>query len=415
MPHSDAAGADRGNYAAAIMRPDWSCYALSPADLRNQDFQKILLIKLSAVGDVVHTIPVLNKLRRRYPTARLDWLVTPPIAELLRHHPGITNIIEFERDAWLTPWRLAPFAAYARLIAKLRATAYDLVIDMHGQFRTAALALATGAPARIGFDRPRVGVWDASPRKFPEQARKHAWQGAREGSWLAYTHHIAVPTLDLHAVDRYLNVSSILGLDKDPANFSFPIPQSAKSRIDSLLRQHGIDRANFVTIAPGTIWETKHWGNDKFAQIARHFMSKGLAAVLIGSQRERIICEEVSDLAPGAVDLAGMTTLSELAALIQRSTISITNDSGPMHLAVALDRPVVSIFGPTDSIWIGPYRRTNAVLHADLPCSPCYLRQLKHCNHGHACMHSVSTLAVIERAESLLQASEDRLANARAT
>ena len=155
-----------------------------------------------------------------------------------------------------------------------------------------------------------------------------------------------------------MNVGSILGLDKGPADFSFPIPKAANSRIDTLLRQHGIDRADVVAIAPGTIW-TKHWGNDKFAQVARHFLSKGFAVVLIGSQRERIACEEVADLAAGAVDLAGMTTLSELAALIHRSTISITNDSGPMHLAVALNRPVVSIFGPTDPLWIGPRDRRH--------------------------------------------------------
>jgi heptosyltransferase I len=385
---------------------------LPPDDLRNQQFRKILLIKLSAVGDVVHTIPVLNKLRRRYPTAHLNWLVTPPIAELLRHHPAITNVIEFEREAWSKPWRLAPFAAYARLAAKLRAAAYDLVIDMHGQFRTAGLTLATGAPARIGFDRPRARVWDASPRKFPLEARKHAWQGAREGSWLAYTHHIAVPTLDLHAVDRYLNIGSILGLDKGPADFSFPIPQTANSRVDSLLHQHGIDHDRLVIMAPGTVWETKHWGIDKFAKVAQHFISQGFAVVLIGSQRERAVCEEVADLASGAIDLAGMTTLSELAALIRRSALNITNDSGPMHLAVALNRPVISIFGPTDPIWIGPYGRPHAVLHADLPCSPCYLRRLKECRHDHACMEGVSPLAVIGRAESVLEQPANRLANA---
>ena len=387
---------------------------LSPADLTRREFRKILLIKLSAVGDVVHTIPVLNKLRRRYPLAQLDWLVTPAIAELLRHHPAITNIIEFEREAWSKPWRLEPFASYLRLASRLRAAAYDLVVDMHGQFRTAALTLATGAPARIGFDRPRAGVWDASPRKFPEQARKHAWQGAREGSWLAYTHHIPVPTLDLHAVDRYLNVGPILGLDREPADFSFPIPQSAVSQVETLLAQHGANRAEIVIMAPGTIWETKQWGSEKFAQVAAHFLSKGLAVILIGSQRERVVCEEVAALSPGAIDLAGRTALSELAALIRRSAISVTNDSGPMHLAVALDRPVVSIFGPTDPVWIGPYRRANAVLHADLECSPCYLRRLKHCHHGHACMHNVSAPAVIERAERILSASQNRLAHAQA-
>jgi heptosyltransferase I len=385
---------------------------LPSVDLSNHDFRKILLVKLSAVGDVVHTIPVLNKLRRRYPSAQLDWLVTPTIAELLRHHPAITRIIEFEREAWSKPWRLAPFASYARLAAELRRAAYDLVIDMHGQFRTAVLTLATGAPARIGFDRPRARVWDASPRKFPEQARKHAWQGAREGSWIAYTHHIKVPTLDLHAVDRYLNVGSILGLDREPADFSFPIPQSAVSRVETLLAQHGANRGDFVIMAPGTIWETKHWGSDKFAKVAGHFMSKGFAVVLIGSQRERAVCEEVTGLAPGAVNLAGLTTLSELTALIHRSAICITNDSGPMHLAVALNRPVTSIFGPTDPIWIGPYGRANAVLQANLECSPCYLRRLKHCRHDHACMRNVSALAVIERAESALRVSETRITSA---
>jgi heptosyltransferase-1 len=388
---------------------------LPPADLTRRDFRKILLIKLSAVGDVVHTIPVLNKLRRRYPTAQLDWLVTPAIAELLRHHPAITNVIEFEREAWSTPWRLTPFASYARLAAKLRSAAYDLVVDMHGQFRTAALTLATGAPARIGFDRPRASVWDASPRKFSEQARKHAWQGAREGSWLAYTHHIPVPTLDLHAVDRYLNVGPILGLDREPADFSFPIPQSAVSRVDALLGEHDASRAGIVIMAPGTIWETKRWGGDKFAKVAEHFLSRGFAVILIGSRRERVVCEEVAALAPGAVDLAGMTTVSELSALIRRSAISITNDSGPMHLAVALDRPVLSIFGPTDAVWIGPYKRANAVLQADLHCSPCYLRKLKHCRHDHACMRSVSPLAVIERAESILSARQCQFAPAQAS
>lgn len=225
------------------------------ADLRTRDFRRILLIKLSAVGNVIHTIPVLNKLRRRYPAAQLDWLVTPAIGELLRHHPGISNIIAFEREDWTALWRLTPLFGYARLAAKLRNTAYDLVVDMHGQFRTALFALATGAPVRIGFDRPRASVWDATSRSFSEEARKHAWQGAREGSWLAYTHHIPVPTLDLHAVDRYLNVGPLLGLDDSAADFSFPIPADAAKRVEALLQAHGAARAKLAVLAPGTIWE----------------------------------------------------------------------------------------------------------------------------------------------------------------
>jgi heptosyltransferase-1 len=378
---------------------------LELAVLRYRDFRRILLIKLSAVGDVVHTIPVLNKLRRRYPSARIDWLITPAIAELLRHHPAISNVVEFDRTEWSAPWRWSAFTSSARLAGKLRAVDYDLVVDMHGQFRTAVLALATRAPVRIGFDRPRAEVWEASARTLPAEARKHAWKGAREGSWLAYTHHIRVPTLDVHAVDRYLSVGPMLGLDEEAADFSFPIPVAAASRIDWLLQEHGIGGlgpSGLLTIAPGTIWETKHWRSEAFAEVARHFMRKGFAVALIGSVRERTACEEVATLAPGSVNLAGETTLTELAAIIRRSTICLTNDSGPMHLAVALGRPVVSIFGPTDPLWIGPYRRVDAVLQAGLSCAPCYLRLLSRCPHDHACMREVSAHAAIERIEMSL-------------
>jgi heptosyltransferase-1 len=379
--------------------------SLPSADLKRRDFRRILLIKLSAVGDVVQTIPLLNALRRRYPSAQIDWLVTPAIAELLRHNPAISNVIEFAREDWSRPWTPTPYVNYARLASKLRANTYDLVLDVHGQFRTAVFVLATGAPVRIGFDRPRAGVWDASPRHFPKEARKHAWQGAREGSWLAYTHHIPIPTLDIHAVDRYLGVGPMLGLEAGAPDFSFPIPPAASDSVDALLRDRALVGAPLLLMAPGTIWETKHWGTDKFAEVARHFLRRGFAVALMGSRRERLLCEDVARLAPGAVDIAGETTLTELAALIRRSTISVTNDSGPMHFAVALGRPVVSIFGPTDPIWIGPYGRDGAVLQAGVPCSPCLLRQLSRCRFGHVCMENVSARAVIERMEDAINRS----------
>ena len=383
-------------------------------ELRNRDFRKILLIKLSAVGDVVHTFPVLNKLRRRYPAARLDWLVTPAIGELLQHNPAISNVIEFARDERSAPWRIAPFVAAARLVAQLRATEYDLVIDLQGQLRSAFFAFTSGAPVRIGFDKPRADIWRTLSRKIPEEARKHAWQGAREASWLAYTDHIALPTLDIHPVERYLGVGPMLGLDGGPADFSFPIPPEAHARIEALADYYDIAKAKLLVLAPGTNWETKQWRGEAFAEVARHFMQKGFAVTLIGSDRERALCDDVAKLAPGTINLAGETTLSELAALISRAAICVTNDSGPMHLAVALGRPVVSVFGPTDPVWAGPYRRDGAVLRADLPCSPCYLRQLSRCMHGHDCMQKVSAAAVIERAESMLNDRPGKPAEAQA-
>lgn len=373
--------------------------SLDPARLPGHEFRRILLIKLSALGDVVQTVPVLNKLRRRYPAARIDWLLTPAFAELLQGHPAVTRLMLFEREQWSTPW--SALMSLRRLAADLRAADYDLVVDLHGQLRSALLTLATGAPIRIGFDRPRPQVWEASGRKLPPEARRHAWQGARECSWLAYTHRIAIPTLDVHAIDRYLSIGPMLGLDRDEPDFSFPISRAADQRVDRMLDGRGAAH-RLLTIAPGTVWETKHWRREGFAEVARHFLKRGFAVALIGSAREHEACREVAAAAPGVINLAGQTLLSDLAALIRRSSICLTNDSGPMHLAVALDRPVASIFGPTDEVWIGPYRRPGAVLRTDLPCAPCYLRALKRCPHGHACMSGISAQMVIDRLEASL-------------
>jgi len=366
---------------------------LHAEELAATEFSRILIIKLSALGDVIHTIPVLHKLRRRYPNARIDWLTSPAIAELLRPHAAISNVIEIARNDWLSPSRWSALAA----------TNYDLVVDMHGQLRTALLTLATKAPVRIGFDRPRASVWKASSRVLPRQARRHAWKGAREGSWIAYTHHMPVPTLEAHAVDRYLPVAAMLRCDREAADFSMTIAPRPRARIQILLDQHRLGE-KLLTIAPGTIWETKHWRTEGFAEVARHFISRTFTVALIGSAREVEACNAVAAAAPGAANFAGQTTLPELAALIERSTICLTNDSGPMHLAVALGRPVVSIFGPTDPIWIGPYGRPHAVLQAQLPCSPCYLRVLSRCRYDHACMQQVSAAAVIERMDRELAA-----------
>lgn len=384
---------------------------MDSAQLRTHEFRRILLIKLSAVGDVVHTIPVLNKLRERYPDARIDWLLKPGPAELIRHHPAVTNVVLFPDQDLRAPWQDArqAFKRFTGIVGSLRSAAYDLVIDMHGQFRTASLAFLTGAPVRIGFDRPRAAVWEGSERKLPPGVYKHAWVGAREGSWLAYTHRMALPTLDVHAVDRYLRLGLMLGFDGGHADFSFPIPEGSTRRAQALLDAHGIGSdAGFVLLAPGTVWETKQWRPAGFAEVARHFVAKGRPVVLVGSRSEIATCREIAGSAPGALDLSGKTTLSELAAVMSRAAVAVTNDSGPMHLAVALDRPVVSVFGPTDAVWIGPYRQPEGVVSADLTCAPCYLRRLRDCPHDHACMAGVPAATVIARIESILAGKPSR-------
>jgi heptosyltransferase I len=372
--------------------------------LRSRPFNRILLIKPSAVGDVIHTLPVLVKLRARYPAARIDWLLAPHIAELVRHHPALSNAVAFDRQLFARFWQSwSAAAALWRLPAALRRNRYDLVIDLHGQFRSAVLALASGAPVRIGFDRPRGPA--PSDRQLVPEAYRHGWTGAREGAWLAYTHRIPIPRLDVHAVDRYLWLGPLLGLDDGPPDLSVPVPPLAEARVDALLGREAPVGEPLAVLVPGTLWETKHWHVEGFAEVARYLTRAGRRVVLAGSAGERGRCGEVAARCPGVLDLSGRTALSELAAVLRRAEVCVTNDSGSMHLAVALGRPVVSVFGPTDPVWIGPYGRTHAVVRAAVPCAPCYLRKLSHCPHAHRCMTEVTGGTVIERVEQVLTAA----------
>lgn len=376
---------------------------MTPDSLRSRSFERILLIKPSAFGDVVHTVPVLVKLRARYPSARIDWLITPPNADVVRWHPALSHVVLFDRRRHARFGRSWPATRdFVAFLAGVRRTRYDLVVDLHGQLRSALLALATGAPVRVGFDRPRRRAEATSLRRLGKEALRHGWTGCREGAWLAYTHRIPVPTLDVHAIDRYLWLGGVLGLDDGPPDVRVHLPAGAAAAAERLLARHGIGGGPVALLLPGTIWETKHWRVEGFAEVGRALVRAGLVVVVAGAAADRPRCRTVADLCPGARDVSGETTLAELGALMRRAAFCVTNDSGPMHFAVALGRPVVSVFGPTDPLWIGPYGRPEAVVRAGVPCAPCYLRRLCTCPHDHACMRQVTAAMVLDRLRTLL-------------
>jgi lipopolysaccharide heptosyltransferase I len=370
--------------------------------IHSRPFERILLIKPSAFGDVVHTLPVLVKLRARYPAARIDWLITPENAELVRYHPALSNVVLFNRRDYARFGRSwSATTGLLRLLHGLWRARYDLVVDMHGQLRSALFTIASGASVRIGFDRHRSGAVPAAVPRVTDVGQ-HGWAGAREGSWIVYSHRIPVHSLSAHAVDRYLWVAPLLGLDASPPDFTVYWPPEADDRIDTLLARHGLRHSPFAILVPTTIWATKHWHVEGFAQVGRYLLQSGLGVVLAGAPNDRVRCRTVAAACPGARDLCGETTLAEFAALMQRAAVNVTNDSGSMHLAVALGRPVVSVFGPTDPVRIGPYGRPDAVVRLDLPCSPCYLKDLSQCPYNHACMTGVTPAMVIERLRTVL-------------
>jgi lipopolysaccharide heptosyltransferase I len=379
---------------------------LPTLDIRRVDFSRILLIKPSAVGDVVHALPVLEKLRRRYPQARIDWLLTPENAQLVRGHPAISNILLFARREFSTEGRrLTGAASMLELINQIRAAQYQLVIDLHGQLRSGLFAIISGAPVRIGFDRPIR----RSPISFQGRPLKNiptrGWAGAREGSWLAYTHRIPIPTLDVHAVDRYLWVGQFLGFDNDPPVFNLPASPEAEARIAGHLAAHATPGRPLAILAPGTMWETKHWTPEGFAAVARGLVETGFTPILIGSKADQSLGRAIQAQAPGSTDFTGQTNLADAVALIRRAAVVVTNDSGLMHIAAALGKPAISIFGPTNPVQVGPYGQPNSVVRLDLPCSPCNYRRLAQCPNSHACMRDLPADLVLARIREVLAAT----------
>ncbi|HEU0207878.1 MAG TPA: lipopolysaccharide heptosyltransferase II [Candidatus Udaeobacter sp.] len=376
----------------------------SATELQTAEFSRILLIKPSALGDVVHTIPVLVKLRARYPQAQIDWLITPENAEVVQHHPALSNVVLFARRDFSMPgrrWRA--MLGFFDLLKQIRRAKYDLVVDMHGQMRSALFALISGARVRVGFDRPIKFSRTDSAEHDLKNIPNHGWRGAREGSWIAYTHRIRIPTLDVHAIDRYLWVGSLLGFDDEPPSLAIYLSPGTIHNVDRLLEQHGVSTSRrLVVLVPGTIWETKHWTIDGFAGVARHFLLEGFAVALAGTKRDELRCQQIAATAPGICNLCGKTTPADLAALIRRAEVAVTNDSGSMHVAASLGKPMVSIFGPTNPVHIGPYQRPESVVRMVLPCSPCNYRRLSQCPFDHACMKQVTSEMVIERVRKTL-------------
>jgi len=372
--------------------------------LRSGEFSRILLIKPSALGDVVHTIPVLVKLRARYPRARIDWLITPENAEMVRYHPALSNVVLLaRRDFSKKGRRWRAMLDFLDLLKQIRHAKYDLVIDMHGQVRSAFFALISGARVRIGFDRPVKRTLTISTEHDLKNVPSHGWRGAREGSWIAYTHRIPIPTLDVHAIDRYLWVGELLGFEGNPPDLTIHLSSETVRNVERLLKEKGVDASQpLVVLVPGTIWETKHWTIEGFAGVARHFLRDGFAVALVGTKRDQPRCRQIAAAAPGACDLSGKTTPADLAALIRRAEVAVTNDSGSMHVAASLGKPMVSVFGPTNPVHIGPYERPESVVRVDLPCSPCNYRRLSQCPFGHACMKQVTSAMVVERVQKIL-------------
>jgi heptosyltransferase I len=320
---------------------------VTPIELHNPP-RKILIVKPSAIGDIVHTLPVLNLLRRKWPTAYISWLVGSAFADLLRGHPQLDEIIMFDRKrfgrVWYDPREAIRLGKFLR---DLGTHQFDLVIDLQGLHRSGWMSFFTRAPIRVGF------------------------ANAREWAHLFYTHRVEVPSIEQHAIERYLAVSDALGCGREPVEFHFVTDEKDRAHVDSLVSGVG----KFAVLLPGTNWITKRWPVEKFAAMVKPLRERfNLASVVAGGPDEVELAKQIS----ADVNVVGKTTLRELVALLERAELVIANDSGPMHIAAALGKPLVSVFGPTNAVRTGPWGRMQSVISVDIPCRPCYSRKCSH-------------------------------------
>ena len=341
----------------------------------------ILIVKLSAIGDVVHTLPSLAALRRLYPQAHITWVVEEAAADLIVGHPYLDRALVSRRKHWQQDLKKGNFSNNIReirlFVNVLRDRPYDLVIDFHGLFKSAVLVWLSGGARKLGFD------------------------SMQEGSGLFYTEKIP-EDMSRHAVDRYLDFLAYLGAKSGEADgvnapeFLIPSDDRNIQKVSALLSKSHLDIDEpFVAINPVALWDTKLWREDRFAMLADRITGElNIPVVITGSAHEKPYAESIIREAKTAkvFDLAGQTTLKDLAYLYRQAAVVVTTDSGPMHIAAAVGTPVIALFGPTEPRRTGPYGRGHTVISKTLPCSPCFLKQCR----TRECMEGITVEEVLE-------------------
>ena len=334
--------------------------------------ERVALIKPSALGDVINALPVLTGLRQLFPKAHIVWVVHTAYADVLDKHPHLDQIIRFDRGSAKRGMR-AGWHALRQLHHKLLTERFDLAIDLQGLFRSGLMTWWTGAKVRIGLAE------------------------AREGASFFYTHTLPkLPGIN-HAVDRYWRVIEALGGGGLSKQFIVPrLPEAERWAYGQLLRWP----RPWTMINLGTRWETKRWPVAHFVEIASALRDRhGGSLILVGGPgEERFGAEFRSQYTTGVLDLTGRTSLPQLASILARADLLLTNDSGPMHLASALGRPVVAPFTCTDPRKNGPYGQLANTACTNVICAASYLKKCSHLS----CMSELTPERIRPLADTIL-------------
>lgn len=346
---------------------------------------KILLLKPSSLGDVIHALPVLRMLKRHLPKSEIYWWLDVSLLPLLEHDPDLAGIISFHRNRWAAPHRWPEIAAS---VLTMRRHRFDWAIDLQGLARSAIFGWLARPDLLVGLDNPR--------------------EGSREGARAFYD--LTPPRADatMHAVDRYLAALAPLHV---PVNWNFKWLPPRENIARQLEEKWRPGTARWVALLPGGRWDNKRWPVSHFRELVESLArTTDVRFVILGSKEEQSLGATIAAVDPArCLNLAGQTSLNEMIEWLRLSRIVVTNDTGPMHVAAALGRPVLAIFGPTNPASTGPYRQLHNVLqNTGLPCVPC-MSQTCHYRDPLACMKSIAPAVAAEKVRTMLELPDGEL------
>ncbi len=334
---------------------------------------KILILKPSSLGDVIHALPVLRLLKRHDPTHQVFWWLNSNLVPLLENDPDLSGLFLFPRQR---SGSLAFWPEFIRTLRDIRRERFDCVIDLQGLARSGVMAWLANAQTSVGLDNER--------------------EGTREGAQAFYDRLAPRSPDGTHAVDRYLAVLKQFGVPVDH-NFVW-LPERAKvsAAIDA---QSNVRGQPWIALVPGARWNSKRWPTKYFAEVVRLLAVRepAIKFAILGSREDKSLAAEIVTAdPPRCVDLTGKTSLPELIEWIRLCRLVITNDTGPMHIAAAVRKPMVAVFGPTNPASTGPYGFLEDVLQTgDLSCVPCYKSSCAY-REPLACLHAITPARVVD-------------------
>ena len=348
--------------------------------------KRILIIRLSGIGDVIETLPVLSALRKAMPEAYIAWLVSEKACGILKDNPYLDEILVLKKGA-------RNYVSSAREIAGKR---FDIVLDPQSQFRSGVLALLSGAGKRIGFAR---GV-------------------SKEPNSIFMNERVKPLATDVHVVDRDLSLLNALGVKSEKIEFKIEIRPEEKTYVDAFLGEKGLPgNKRLVGLCLAGSMRNKKWPNEKWAELAERVRDvRNLVPLLIWGPREYAAVEEIMKLSQASPVIAPPTHLKQLADLLSRCSIVVSNDSGPMHLSVAMGTPTIGLHGPSDPLVNGPYRNWSiSVMGERIGALDCYApekrklrcRKFRKCGRNE-CMSLISPEEVFKKVWDILYAEKNR-------